>query len=180
MAHTKSRFGTGILLGAAIGALAAFFFAPKSGKENREMIQKQIRNLRAFIEEKDIDTEARKLFGEFTTQSKKLYNSMQKETRARLEELRAAIEELDTEKYKKQVAGIIDQLRKEGGATELLEKAQKHLMGYIKTGRDDGTQLFKDGSTQKRAVKSSKSKHEAVEAEQKPAGKKETGESGGN
>lgn len=152
-ANKESRFGAGLLLGAAIGALAALFLSPKSGRENREMVQKKLRELQKFIEEKEIDEEAKKIFGEVTARSRSLYAALKSETKARVEELRSAIEAVDTDRFKKQVSSIIARLREEGGAAELVEKAQAFLMSYIKT--DGGKAKDKTAKTDKQSSEDS-------------------------
>jgi gas vesicle protein len=126
-----AKFGIGLALGAAIGAVAAFFFSPKSGKENRDLVKKKMRELEKFIYDAEIDERVKKVYGDVSDQSKKAYKMLKKETQDRVDELNDALENIDVEKYSKSVTKIVDKLQKEGGAKDMIEKAQKYLMSFI-------------------------------------------------
>ncbi len=145
MAHRESKFGIGLVLGTVIGGLAAFFLSPRSGKENQEIVKKKLAEMQKFIEEKEIDKEAKKIFGDVTEKTKKLSTQLQKETKTRWAELQDAAQNFDMEQYTKQVTKITDQLKKDGGAEELLEKARNYLMSF-----------FEQGGQEKKTAKSEK------------------------
>lgn len=126
-----AKFGVGLALGAAIGAVAAFFLSPKSGKQNREMVKGKLKELEKFINDADIDERVKKVYGDVSEKSKNAYKMLKKETQDRADELNDAIENIDVEKYTKSVTKIVDKLQKEGGAKDVVEKAQKYLMGFI-------------------------------------------------
>lgn len=47
---SKGKFALGAVIGAAIGAVAAFLTAPKSGKETREDLKKKVNNIKSETE----------------------------------------------------------------------------------------------------------------------------------
>lgn len=50
----KNKMGTfyvGTMIGALVGAIAAFWFAPQSGKETRQDIQEKVEDVRGDIEQ---------------------------------------------------------------------------------------------------------------------------------
>lgn len=49
------HFGTGVLLGAAAGAIAGLLFAPKSGKETREDIKEGMDDVKDFVGDTSAD-----------------------------------------------------------------------------------------------------------------------------
>jgi gas vesicle protein len=48
----KGKFGIGLLLGAAVGAVAGILTAPKSGKETREDLKKKGKEVAEVVKEK--------------------------------------------------------------------------------------------------------------------------------
>lgn len=141
-----AKFGVGLALGAAIGAVAAFFLSPKSGKENRDLVKKKAKELEKFITEADVDDRVKKVYGDVSDQSKKAYKMLKKETQDRVDELNDALENIDVEKYSKSVTKIVDKLQKEGGAKEMLDKAQKYLMSFIEDKKSDDKKSEKKDS----------------------------------
>ncbi len=145
MAQRGSKFGMGLVIGTVIGGLAAFFLSPRSGKENQEMVKKKLADMQKFIEEKEIDKEAKKIFGDVSEKTKKLSQQLQQETKTRWADLQDAAQNFDIEQYTKQVTKITDQLKKEGGAEELMEKARNYLMSF-----------FQEGGSEKKTTKTEK------------------------
>lgn len=47
---SKGKFALGAVIGAAIGAVAAFLTAPKSGKETREDLKKKVSTIKSETE----------------------------------------------------------------------------------------------------------------------------------
>lgn len=135
-----AKFGVGLALGAAIGAVAAFFLSPKSGKQNRDMVAKKMRELDKFINDAEIDERVKKIYGDVSEKSKSAYKMLRKETQDRMDELNDAMENVDVEKYSKSVTKIVDKLQKEGGAKDIVEKAQKYLMGFIENIKPEKTE----------------------------------------
>ncbi len=132
MAEKKNNFGAGILLGAAIGAVAALFLTPKSGKENRKLAQQKLNELREFIESKEAEKRAREIFGNVSEQSKKMYEQMKVEMNSRMDQMKSAIDTFDTGKYQKVVDEILVNVRKQVEmSSEQVEKAKTYLLNFI-------------------------------------------------
>lgn len=109
----KTKFGAGLLFGALLGGVAAFFLSPTSGKENREMAAKKLAEWKKKYEGKKPDDIAKELFGTAHVEGKKLYLKAQSELNAKLEEVRKRTELVDHEKYQEVVDDVISHLRKE-------------------------------------------------------------------
>lgn len=131
MASKSSKFGIGLVLGTLIGGAAAFFLSPKSGKQNQAMAKKKFMEFQKLIEEGTLEQEARKIFGDVTEKTKKFSTTLQKETKTRMADMQDAVQNVDVDKYRKQVIKITDELQKEGAAADMLDKAKAYLMGFI-------------------------------------------------
>jgi gas vesicle protein len=66
MAYSKTdrNLGLGLIIGSAIGAGAAYFLSPRSGKENREMAAKKAEELRKSIENTDFQKRVNQMWGD--------------------------------------------------------------------------------------------------------------------
>lgn len=132
MADKKNNFGAGILLGAAIGAVAALFLTPKTGKENRKLAQQKFNELRDFIESKEAEKRAREIFGNVSEQSKKMYEQMKVEMNSRMDQMKTAIDTFDTAQYQKVVDEILVNVRKQVEmSSEQVEKAKAYMLNFI-------------------------------------------------
>lgn len=131
MANRSSKFGVGLMIGTAIGAVAAYFLSPRSGKENREMAQKKMKELQSMMEDGTVETRVKEIYGDASDKSKKAYQQLRTETKSRMGQIQKALEDLDVEKYKGEVTKIVETLQKDGGAAELVEKARTYLLAYV-------------------------------------------------
>lgn len=133
----KSLFGTGVLIGAALGTAAAFFFSPKSGKENREMAKKKFQELQKMMKNKSLDEIARDIFGKATSEGKKLYTVASKEMNTRLADMKETVEDIDKAKYVKLVDDVMERVKKEADATgERLAKLKDYFMDRWSVAQD--------------------------------------------
>lgn len=163
----QTKFGIGLMIGAAVGATAAFFLSPKSGKENREDAKKKIGKIKEhvdtqskqakikmdelikFVEEKQYDEKVKKMFSDASEESKKMYATLRKETATQLSNLRQSIEKVDTAKYQKTVDDIIAKMKKDTKASQTnLDEAKRYLMSFIdgvqkKIENSEGTEIKK-------------------------------------
>ncbi|MBP9691547.1 hypothetical protein KBD81_05720 [Candidatus Woesebacteria bacterium] len=114
----KSKFGAGIVLGALLGGVAAFFLSPKSGKENRELAKNKLAEWKKKYEGKGPEEIAKEIFGHASAEGKKLYQHAQKEMNSRLDELKKSAEDIDHKKYQKVVDDVISRLKDEKEATK--------------------------------------------------------------
>ncbi len=125
----KSRFGIGVLIGAALGSLAAFFLSPKSGKENREMVLQKLEDIKKLLKNKSLDEIVTEIFGKVTDEGKHLYTVARDEMNTRIDTLKESVEDIDKDKYTQIVDDVIERLKKEADATkERLAKLQDFLM----------------------------------------------------
>ncbi len=125
----KSNFGLGVLIGAALGSVAAFFLSPKSGKENREMIMKKLESIKKLLKEKSLDEIVLEIFGKVTDEGKRLYTVARDEMNTRLDAMKETVEDIDKEKYTQLVDDVIERVKNETDATkERLAKLQDFMM----------------------------------------------------
>lgn len=125
----KSNFGLGVLIGAALGSVAAFFLSPKSGPENREMIMKKLESIKKLLKEKSLDEIVMEIFGKVTDEGKRLYTVARDEMNTRLDAMKETVEDIDRDKYVELVDDVIERVKKEGDVSkERLEKLHAFLM----------------------------------------------------
>ncbi len=125
----KSSFKTGLLFGAILGGLAAFFLSPRTGKENREMAKKKFEELRRMMKDKKVDEIVAEIYGKASVEGKKLYMTARKELDAKLEQLTESMDEVDREKYRALVEDVISRVKTEKDATqERISKLKSYLM----------------------------------------------------
>ncbi len=55
-------FGVGLIVGMAVGAIIGFLFAPRSGKETRDMVRDKANNMSATV--KDLTANRQKIYTE--------------------------------------------------------------------------------------------------------------------
>ncbi|MFW5703934.1 MAG: hypothetical protein ACOCXQ_03785 [Patescibacteria group bacterium] len=139
MAHRDKGIGVGLLLGAAIGAAAALFLSPRSGKENRKLAQQKIDELKTFIENKEAENKIRQIFGEVNEKTRKTYALMQKNVDERIESMKDSIDKFDTKKYTTIVNDVLDNIKKEVDiSNERADKAKKYLLSFIEEKQQSG------------------------------------------
>ncbi|NTU72754.1 YtxH domain-containing protein [Candidatus Roizmanbacteria bacterium] len=130
-------FGVGLLIGAVAGAVAGILFAPKSGKENREMMAQKAREMKDKFQEKwesgEIQEKARKVFGEVSDRSIQMYREANREMHARVNQMR----NMSYDEYKDIVTDVVENVRKgANGTTEQMKKLYEGLIaewGTVKT-----------------------------------------------
>ncbi|PIV09912.1 hypothetical protein COY89_01620 [Candidatus Roizmanbacteria bacterium CG_4_10_14_0_8_um_filter_36_36] len=128
MNDKKSKFGLGVLIGTIIGGITALFLSPKSGEENREIVVKKVQELKKLLEEKEVDTKVKEIYGEVNEEAKDIYFKVKDWLIEELSQLKEKVEEIDKEKYEKAVQKVLKRVQKETkkGAKEL-EKVKKQL-----------------------------------------------------
>jgi gas vesicle protein len=57
-----ARFGTGLILGLAVGVVLGFIFAPQTGKETRELVKDKATDISETV--KDLTADRRKVYTE--------------------------------------------------------------------------------------------------------------------
>jgi len=121
----NSRFGVGLIVGIAAGALAGIFMAPKSGKENRKMAAKKLKELKEKLESGELEEQVRKTFGDTTDQLTKFYQDTRTEVLKRMNEMG---ENMNANDYVQMVKDVITKAREKQGVSEKeAHKMQKYL-----------------------------------------------------
>jgi len=130
MAEKKSSFfGLGVVFGSILGALAATFLAPKSGKKNRDLLARKIRQLENFVKEGKFDDKIKEIFGEVTAETKETYFKVKKAVTEKVDELAAKLSKVDNEKYGELVSEIVDSFKNDFKHTEkVAEKFKTQLV----------------------------------------------------
>ena len=95
MKKSKFAFVTGLV----IGTLTAFFLSPRSGKENRELAQKKLKDLEKLLQEKGVDKKVKEIFGSVSQQSSQLYADVRAETLKNVASLKGNLEEIKQQDY---------------------------------------------------------------------------------
>lgn len=118
MADSKpsSKFGLGLVFGALIGGLTAFFLSPNSGPENQKLVADKIKEIEKLLSDSDLEKKVKEIFGEGTEEATALYKKAKKQFIKALAEVKGTVESLDKEK----VAAVAHE------TIEILKKEAKH------------------------------------------------------
>lgn len=128
MQKKPTKFGIGLVLGAIVGGIAAFFLSPKSGKENREMVAQKAKEFQKWLEEKEVKERVMKVWGEVTEESVSMYKKVTANLSKEMEALKGKVEKIDFEKYKALLMESIEKVKKDYKTTpKQLEKLSEHL-----------------------------------------------------
>lgn len=114
-----------MLFGALLGGAAAFFLSPKSGKENREMAAKTVKDLKSRYEGKSVDEIAEDVFGKATEESKKMVSKARDEFNKKIDEIKDQAGKIDNKKYRKIVDDVLANLN-------IDKKTQKQAVSKLK------------------------------------------------
>lgn len=125
---SKSKFGTGIILGAIGGAIAALLLTPKTGKDNRKILKKKYEELQAFIEEKELKQKVVEVMGEAGEKAEAVYTVTKKELNKALTKAQDSLKDMDSNQYTAMVSEVLDTVKKEVKvSSEKLEKIGSYL-----------------------------------------------------
>lgn len=111
--HKKSGLGLGLLIGTVVGGLAAFFLAPKSGKQNRKEVAQKLNHLKKLFHDKELHKKVKEIFGEASTEATNIYVQAKEWLVEELAEMKEAIENIDQEKYTKAVDKVMKKVKSE-------------------------------------------------------------------
>lgn len=107
MTDKTSRFGLGIVVGAAIGAIAGLLLSPKTGKENRELLVKKMKELQDMYESGELNEHVQTIFGDIREESVKIYEQVRAELKNKYNE----IKDMSPEEYSEMIEDIIDRVK---------------------------------------------------------------------
>jgi gas vesicle protein len=123
-----SKFGLGVIVGTIIGAAAGIFLAPKSGRENREIVMGKVTDLKQAFEEGNFDAKVQEIFGQVTDQTRLWYQKSTEGLVKRLEHMKEAVMTLDKGKYVEMVGQVVEGLVEEKQEPkEEMEKLKKYI-----------------------------------------------------
>lgn len=127
----KNPFGIGLILGAIAGGLAAFFLSPKSGKENREMVSKKVKEIEKMLKEAETDIRAKvkKIYGETSEELVGFHKETMDKISAAVDDLKGKLEQIDFKRYQDIAEGAIEEAKKNTGITA---KQIDQLRDYLK------------------------------------------------
>lgn len=131
MSDTKksSKLGLGLLIGTVLGGLAGLFLSPASGKKNRDLVAKKIKQLEKLLADKDLEKKLVKIFGTVTDEARKLYGEVKKGLIVKLAEARETVENIDIDQYKAMLNEVIDTLKKEfSHEAKVMDKLKEQLI----------------------------------------------------
>ncbi|MCX6732464.1 MAG: hypothetical protein NTV98_02900 [Candidatus Roizmanbacteria bacterium] len=110
---SSSKFGLGLLFGAVMGGLAAFFLSPTSGPENQKLVAKKIKELEKLLADTDLEKKVKDIFGEATEEATAVYKKAKKEFIKTLAEAKGTVESIDKEKVAEVANETVEILKKE-------------------------------------------------------------------
>ena len=110
---TSSKFGLGLLFGAALGGLAAFFLSPNSGPENQKLVAAKIKEIEKLLADSDLEKKVKDIFGEATEEGTAVYKKAKKDFIKALAEVKGTVDQLDKEKVAEVAHDTVEILKKE-------------------------------------------------------------------
>lgn len=146
----NSKFSAGLVIGAVLGGLSAFLLSPKSGKENRKLLMKKVKELKETLGDTNIQETVQEIFGDVSEESMKMYKSAKKDLAERLDGLKDQIEDFDQDKYAAMVEDVVEDVKKQvKGSSKHVEK----LRGYLLDNWDKLAENVMDGEDIKKKSK---------------------------
>jgi gas vesicle protein len=110
----KSKFGWGVMLGAAGAALAGLFLTSKKGKKLEKNLLKNINKAKKTISEQELEEKAKQIFGKATKETKLLYLKSREMFINAAINLRRRFDKIDREKYSEIIESLVTDLKKTG------------------------------------------------------------------
>ncbi len=139
MNNKKSPFGAGILVGAVLGGIAAYFLSPKTGKENRDMAKKKLDEMKKRVEGKSLDEIVKEIFGMASEEGERIYTRAREDLNSRLDMVQKSIDEIDRGKYQNIVDEVVENLKNEADVTkDRLTKLHEYLMDRWDVAQEEG------------------------------------------
>lgn len=125
MDQKNNRFGIGLVIGSVIGGLAAFLLSPKSGKENRDMLNKKMDDWKKMWESGELEKRVNDIFGEVSEDTVQMYATTREKVMQGIDQMK----HMDGDDYAKLVQKVIDDVKKHAKVkAEQIIKLQESLI----------------------------------------------------
>lgn len=120
MTNKKSKFVLAGMIGAVVGALGGFLFAPQSGEQTRKDIAVLAKKVADQIKSSTADTQKRvkEIFGEATESAIQIHRKIQSTLSSKIASVKTAGQEIDKERYGQIVDGVIAEFKADFQATK--------------------------------------------------------------
>ena len=105
----KSKFFLGGILGAVAGVVGGLLFAPQTGEETRKNLKKLLETSSI----KDIEKQAKDVFGKGSERATEIYSSLREELMKKVSELKESGQEIDFNKYQKLIGVVVQSAKHE-------------------------------------------------------------------
>lgn len=104
---------SGMLVGAAAGAAAMFFLSPRSGKENRKLMQDKISEAKDYMEEERALMEAKvqEIFGEVNDLTTSLFEDAKRLWNNQVRAFEKSMDKIDKGRYQEMVDNVMETLQ---------------------------------------------------------------------
>lgn len=116
----KLKIPKGFILGALVGGVSALLFSPRSGRENRKLIEKKIKELEIKLRDPKNAEEIQKLLMKVTKDAPAKYVEIKKEIIKNFNKAKIALEKIEYTKYVDMIDKIVQEVLK---TTKTSEKA---------------------------------------------------------
>ncbi len=138
MSESADKFWStmgGVLVGAAIGAGAMYFLAPRSGKENRQMVKDKYNELTDYItdETEAVVSKVQEIFGDVNEIRVALFTDAKNLWNTQVATFEKSMEKIDKNRYQDMVDGVMEKLQNSKRyPTSDLAKMKRYLAGEWK------------------------------------------------
>lgn len=105
-----SRFGLGLVIGSVIGSIAGLLLSPRTGKQNRAMFNKKMKEWKKMMESGELESKVKEIFGDVSDESVRMYATVREQVMQGIETLK----HMDGDDYARMVQNVIDEVKKGG------------------------------------------------------------------
>jgi gas vesicle protein len=99
--------------GAALGAGAMYFFAPRSGKDNRALVKARVEELQDYIEDEKeaLSEKIEEIFGEVNQITTALYKDARRLWDSQVAAFEKSLKKIDKKAYQEMVDNVMERLQ---------------------------------------------------------------------
>jgi len=121
----KTKFFLGSVVGAVAGVIGGILFAPQSGEKTR----KDIKKLMDTTSLKDVEKQAKDIFGKNSEKAAELYSQVREELMKKVSELKETGQEIDFNKYQKLIGEVVQDVK---GELKESKNGMTKITNYLK------------------------------------------------